>query len=203
MRAVKDFGLGTFLLLGATALTLGCASSPAKPKEPVQPTVEQVGSTVVKYVGQDVELAMSYRFAAGNLGLEWLLVDLAATGTHQESTELKRQKIALKTPSGDIIPLPPQQELADDYSSIRSADRRADVAGEPLRYWGGRRSCTLNFLVEPGTGLAMDSIWVNEDRVCQGRLYFPMPGGVQPGPYELRIDLKESKVRMPFKIGVK
>ncbi len=193
---------GLFLgVVGLAALSLACASSGKKPAEAVQPSIEQVGATVVKYVGQDIEAAVSYRFAAGNLGMDWLLIDVAVTGNHQESTELQREKISLRTPSGEISPLPPQEELADDYKSIRSADRRADIAAEPLRYWGGRRPSRLNFLVEPGSGLAMQSIWVNQDRYCEGRLYFPIPGGVQDGQYELRIDLKESKARIPFKIG--
>jgi hypothetical protein len=202
MRAIKLHHLASGLVIGVAALSLACASS-QKPVEPVQPTVEQVGAHVVKYVGQDIEVALSYRFAAGNLGFDWLLLDAAITGNHQESTELKREKIALKTPSGDIIPLPPQEELATDYRTVRSADKRADIASEPLKYWGGRRLCSLNFLREPGTGLAMPSVWVNQDRACEGRLYFPIPGGVQAGHYELRIDLKESKVRIPFQIGTR
>jgi hypothetical protein len=190
-----------FVVVLASAMVAGACSSTTKPPEPpATPTLEQVGATVVKYVGQDIEVALSYRFAAANLGQDWLLLDLAVTGTHQESTELKREKIALRTPSGDIIPLPLQEELTQAYSGLRAVDRRADIASEPLRYWGGRRQCVLNFLVEPGSGLAMQSIWVNQDRYCEGRFYFPVPGGVQSGKYELRIDLKESKARIPFQI---
>lgn len=200
MRIVRAHHVA--LLLGVLLATSACSTS-KRPAEPVQPTLEQVGTTVVKYVGQDLEAALSYRFASNNLGLDWLLLDLAVTGTHQESTELNREKIALKTPSGDIIPLPPQEELTAEFKNLRAADKRADIASEPLRYWGGRRIGLLNFLVEPGSGLAMESVWVNQDRTCQGRLYFPVPGGVQAGHYELRIDLKESKVRIPFQIGAK
>ncbi|MCU0290916.1 MAG: hypothetical protein MUF10_02865 [Thermoanaerobaculaceae bacterium] len=189
-------------ILGPAALA-GCTSATAKDEKPLpkQASVEQVGATVVKYAGPDVELALSYRFANINLGMEWLLVDVAVTGTSRVSVELPREKISLRTPDGDIVPLPKQEELGDAFSSIRAANLRADVASEPLRYWGGRRQCNLNFLVEPGSNLAMQSIWVNDERWCTGRLYFPLAKNVQPGRYELRIDLPESKVRVPFVLG--
>lgn len=189
---------------GVAVLT-GCASSnPDAPPPPVtQAEVEQVGATSVKYRGPDLELAMSYRFANMNLGMDWLLVDVAVTGARRLSVELKREKISLRTPDGETVPLPSQEELASAFSTIRAANQRADVAAEPLRYWGGRRLCTLNFLVEPGSNIVMQSIWVNDERWCVGRLYFPLAGGVQPGRYELRVDLPESKVRVPFVLGAR
>jgi hypothetical protein len=196
--------LPALLLVPIALATLGCSStrSATKPApRSVDATLEQTGATAVKYVGPDLEIALSYRFATGNLGMPWLLVDVAVTGTHRESTEIKHDKVAIKTPSGDIIPLPPQEELAQAFSSIRSANQRANVASEPLTYWGGRRDCQFNLLVEPGTNIVQESVWVNDSRVCQGRLYFPIPGGVQKGHWELRIDLQESKVRIPFQIG--
>lgn len=191
-------------VLGAATLT-GCASS--KPDEVAPPAtqaeVSQVGATAVKYRGPDLEVALSYRFADINLGLDWLMIDAAVTGSRRVSVEIKREKVSLKTPDGEIVPLPAQEELAESFSGIRAANQRANVAAEPLRYWGGRRECTLNFLVEPGSNIVMQSIWVNDERWCQGRLYFPMASGVQPGRYELRIDLPESKVRIPFVLGTR
>lgn len=200
MTQRQKFALVT--ILGLTTV-VGCKSAPATEEKPApkQASVEQVGSTVVKYAGPDLELALSYRFADVNMGMEWLLLDVAVTGANRISVELKREKISLRTPDGDIVPLPKQEELGDAFSSIRAANLRANVASEPLRYWGGRRECTLNFLVEPGSNLAMQSIWVNDERWCVGRLYFPLIKNVQPGRYELRIDLPESKVRVPFVLG--
>lgn len=193
-----------FLVIVAAVALSGCsgASPSARPVPGASAEVEQVGATVVKYRGPEIEMAISYRFAEINLGLDWLLVDVAATGSKRLSIELKRDKISLRTPDGNIVPLPEQEELADAFGSIRAANKRANVASEPLRYWGGRRLCNLNFLVEPGTDIVMRSIWVNDDRWCVGRLYFPIDRGVQPGRYELRIDLPESKVRIPFVLGV-
>ncbi|HPC82335.1 MAG TPA: hypothetical protein P5234_03035 [Thermoanaerobaculaceae bacterium] len=191
-------------VLGVATLA-GCSSSrpDGAPPPATQAEVEQVGATAVKYRGPDLELALSYRFANLNMGMDWLLVDVAVTGSRRLAVELKREKISLRTPDGETVPLPSQEELTESFSSIRAANQRANVAAEPLRYWGGRQLCTLNFLVEPGTNIVMRSIWVNDERWCVGRLYFPLARGVQPGRYELRIDLPESRVRVPFVLGAR
>ncbi|HPW54165.1 MAG: hypothetical protein KA072_00325 [Thermoanaerobaculaceae bacterium] len=202
---MRRLQLGLIVGLFGVVMLTGCTSvkPDAAPPPVAQAEVEQVGATAVKYRGPDLELALSYRFADINLGMDWLLVDTAVTGSKRVSVEIKREKISLRTPDGEIVPLPSQEELADSFSSIRAANHRANVAAEPLRYWGGRRECKLNFLVEPGSDIVMRSIWVNDERWCVGRLYFPIMKGVQPGRYELRIDLPESKVRVPFVLGAR
>jgi hypothetical protein len=163
--------------------------------------VDRVGRTVLRYAGPEVEAAVSYRVADLRLGEEWLFLDVAVTGTGRTSVELKREKIAIRIPSGEIVPLATQVEFGQAYPQLAAALARADVASEPLDYFISRKPKSLNFLVAPGTGLAFDSVWVNDLEVASGRLCFFVPGGVQAGAYELRLDLLESKVRIPFRLG--
>ena len=165
------------------------------------PGVERVGKTVLHYTGPEVETVVSYRVAALRPGEEWLFLDVAITGAGRASVELKRDKIAIRIPSGDVVPLATQKEFGEAYPQLTAALARADVAGEPLDYFVNRTPKSLNFLVPPGEGLAFDSVWVNDRDVATGRLYFFIPGGVQNGSYELRIDLVETKVRIPFRLG--
>jgi hypothetical protein len=44
-------------------------------------------------------------------------------------------------------------------------------------------------------------VWLDDRRVCYGRLFFAVPGGVQEGTYTLAIDLEESQLRIPFRLG--
>jgi hypothetical protein len=37
-------------------------------------------------------------------------------------------------------------------------------------------------------------------KICQGLLYFPVQGGVQPGRWELIIEFEEFDARVPFEI---
>jgi hypothetical protein len=165
------------------------------------PGVDRVGKTVLRYVGPEVETVLSYRVANLRQGEEWLFLDVAVTGAGRTSVELKREKIAIRTPSGEVVPLATQEEFGQAYSQLAAALARADVASEPVDYFTSRKSKSLNFLVAPGTGIAFDSVWVNDLEVASGRLCFFIRGGAQAGPYELRIDLQESKVRIPFRLG--
>jgi hypothetical protein len=85
---------------------------------------------------------------------------------------------------------------------LRAEIERANVAADPLDYFPrGRVPCSFAFFTEPGEGLAFPSVWLDDRRVCYGRLFFAVPGGVQEGTYTLAIDLEESQLRIPFRLG--
>lgn len=165
------------------------------------PGVDRIGAAVLRYQGLEIEVMLSYRFANSQEGGDWLFLDIALTGSTRASVEIKREKIALRIPSGEIVALPLQQEFGAAYSKLAAMIARADVAAEPLDYYPNRVPKALDFLVPPGSGIAYQSVWVNDLDVATGRLYFALPADVQPGPYELRIDLPETKVRIPFRLG--
>jgi hypothetical protein len=186
--------LGSALVL---AMTLACSTA-----TPTQtPGVDRTGRTMLRYRGPELEVTLSYGFANANLGEEWLFVDTAITGNLRESVEVKREKIAVRTPSGDIVPLASQREFGEAYAKLGGALARADIASQPIGNYPERHEVGLNFLVVPGTGIALESAWVNDRNVAIGRLFFDLPMGVQAGPYELRIDLKETQIRIPFRLG--
>jgi hypothetical protein len=187
------------LAFGMLALLTLTACSTAAPTG--TPGVERLGRTILRYTGPEVDAILSYRFANMNPGEDWLFLDISLTGNVRKAVEVKRDRISLRTPTGDIVPLASQQEFGEAYPQLASALARAAIAGEPLDYFPSRTPKGLDFLVVPGTGLALESVWVNDLDVAIGRLYFFLPSGVQPGQYELRIDLEESKVRIPFQLG--
>lgn len=186
--------LAALLAVGAVA---GCAT--AVPT--ANPDVDRVGRWVLRYNGPEIEAALGYRFADNSVGDDWMMLDLAVTGTAGVSVEISRDKVWLRTPSGETFGLPPQEYFAESYSRLTPKINRAAIAADPLDYWAGRAECGLDFLVTPGSRIAQLSTWVNDRRVCFGRLFFDLPGGIQPGHYTLGIDLEESKVRIPFEIA--
>jgi hypothetical protein len=187
-------------VLGAgLALATILACSTATPTE--TPGVDRIGSTMLRYRGPELEITLSYGFASTNLGEEWLFLDTSITGTRRESVEVKREKIAIRTPSGEIVPLASQQEFGEAYPKLAGALARADIAYQPIGNYPERREVGLNFLVVPGTDIALESVWVNDRTIAIGRLFFDLPMGIQAGPYELRVDLEETKVRIPFRLG--
>jgi hypothetical protein len=187
------------LPLAAALLAVTTSCTTAAP--PATPGVERIGSTLVHYRGPEIDAIVSYRFASLNEGSDWLFLDVALSGNTRTSVEVKRDKVFVRTPDGQTVPLATQTEFGQAYTQLAAALARADVAREPLDYFPARRPKGLDFLVAPGSGISLESVWVNDLDVAVGRLAFFLPSGVQNGPYELGIDLTESKVRIPFRLG--
>jgi len=186
-------------LVGLIAVGLGAmACSSAVPTE--TPGVERLGASVLRYAGPEIETVVGYRFAAANLGMDWLILDWAVTGATGAPVEIKRDRIFISTPNGEAVPLATQEEFGKEYRTLQPALVRESIAADPLDYWVGRTDVDAQFFVAPGLGVTFDSVTVENRRVASGRLFFFLPAGVQAGTYVLGIDLEETKVRIPFKL---
>jgi len=181
----------------ASLATLACST--AVPTE--TPGVTRVGATALRYAGPEIEAVVSYRFAEGSVGDEWMLLDVAFTGAGHDTVEVKRDNVSLRAPSGEEIALAAQEEFAAAYGTLAPVLARADVAAEPLDYWSSRVERPIEFFTVPGAGLVFPSFWVDDRRVYLGRLFFQVPGGIQTGRWELRIKLPETQLAVPFRLG--
>jgi len=183
------------LLTGVLAL-VGCSS--AVPTE--TPGVERLGQSVLRYTGPEIEAVIGYRFAAANLGMEWLILDCAVTGASGTPVEIKRDRVFVLTPRGETVRLATQEEFGGEYRTLQPVLVRESIAADPLDYWVGRPEFDARFFTAPGQGVTFDSVTVENRRVASTKLFFFMPAGVQAGTYVLGIDLEESRVRIPFKL---
>jgi len=182
-------------------LSAGCATSSLK--SPENPVVEQIGQAVVRAGSGDIWAVVDYRFAAQNLGSEWMILEVAVTAADGRRFRLARSDIFLRGPSGARVPLPSQAEFSLAYNDLRGAYRHAGVAASPLEAYlpSNRRPCAFQFFAVPGSGIAFDEVEISDRRACQARLPFLVPGGVQPGRWVLGIDLAESQLRIPFDLS--
>lgn len=184
------------------ALLAGCGSiAPASP-QPSEPTLDQPGKHLVRYLGPKLEVLVDYQFAAASLGQEWMILNVAVGGSQAAATEVRSDAVTLRIPDGTRIPLPSYEAFASAFPEIQSASRRAALAASPLDFTrADRSSCLLSFQPVPGTVPVLTSVYVTLRRLCSGLLYFPVPGGIQPGRYALAIGLEEGEVVVPFEIG--
>lgn len=188
--------LANWSLVAIAALTL-CGCSSVEPTD--DPGIDRVGEYLLMSKGPEAEVVLGYRYAQNNLGAEWLLLEMAITSPSGQTARIERDNVSLRTPAGATVPLATQQEFAADYSSLQAVSRAADVVRDPMDYWPPRKqSCPIQFFVPPGQAVSYDQVTVSDFRACQGRFYFKIPGGVQPGRYVLSIDLEESEIRVPF-----
>jgi hypothetical protein len=187
------------LLLGLIA----CASSgPA-----AGPQLERVGVNMIRYLGPELDVTISYTFANNNIGEPWLMLQASMTGALRRATQVRHENIYIITPAGERVALPTQEEFNAAASEVQSLIHRAGVASEPLGYMGGdKQRCILPFIITPPVKqryriASAEVLFVNDRQHCSGSLFFPVRGGVKAGGWIFGIDLRSSQVRIPFILG--
>jgi hypothetical protein len=184
----------------AVPLALALAVPPGAQARAVQPEqLKRVGATALVYRGPAIELAMSTRFARANRGAPWLFLDVAMTASSRP-VEIRRDAVAVLLPDGQTVPLASQEKFAIAFPDLVAPIARANVAAEPLGYLTARRPRRLDLFSAPGRHIVFPSVWLDEWHTTYGRLYFDVPGKVQPGTYALLINLPAGAVKIPFEI---
>jgi hypothetical protein len=198
---MKKNALIPIVIITAVALVAGCSSSSSSKGRPTEPTVDQPGKTISRYRDPLVEVIVDYKFAYLNTGSDWMILNVAVTSSESKAIEVRREHVLVRTPDGRKIPLPPYPDFIAAYPELQSAARRAALASDPIDFTqAGRQTCDLRFQPLPGTVTALESVFVNMRKICQGLLYFPVQGGVQPGRWEFIIEFEEFDARVPFEI---
>jgi hypothetical protein len=184
----------------------GCSSTtPAMPNPVTEPAIDQPGRHLVRYRDSVIEIVVDTKFAANNLGDQWLILNTAMSGMTGAATQVDRKLVSVRTPDGRTIPLPSYREFNTAYPELATAARRASLASDPLDFTrGGRRDCSIDFMPLPGSGrAARTALNVTNRQLCVGMLYFPVAGGVQPGTWKLVIEFEETEAVVPFALEVK
>jgi hypothetical protein len=188
------------LAIAATGLALASGCTSATPTD--TPGVERMGEYVLRQFGPQLWTVLGYRFASTQVGEEWMVLDLGLSSPNGQSARVTRDAVFLRSPAGDRIPLATQTEFNQAYGSLRPVIAKSNVNSDPLDYFPPSRiECPIQFFVSPGGGVAFDEVTVSDLRGCFGKLFFEVPGGIQPGRWTLGIDLPESEIRIPFEIG--
>lgn len=199
---MKSKRMATLMVLAITAAGLAVASGCTSATPTDTPGVERMGEYVLRQFGPQLWTVLGYRFASTQVGEEWMVLDLGLSSPNGQSARVTRDAVFLRSPSGDRIPLATQTEFNQAYGSLRPVIAKSNVNSDPLDYFPPSRvECSIQFFVSPGGGVAFDEVTVSDLRGCFGKLFFEVPGGIQPGRWTLGIDLPESEIRVPFVIG--
>ena len=191
--------LFTLGLLGL--VTLGCGSTtPAMPNPITEPSIDQPGRYIVRYRDAVIEIVLDTKYAANNLGEEWLILNAAMSGMTGAATRVERDLVSVRTPDGRTIAMPGYREFNAAYTDLASAARRAALASDPLDFTrGGRRDCLIDFFPLPGSGRSSKTaLNVTKNQLCVGMLFFPVKNGVQPGNWKLTVEFEETEAVVPF-----
>lgn len=187
--------LSCALMIAAAAV--GACSSAVPTGDP---GVSAVGNHVRLYEGPELEVALGTGYAAGHLGEDILVLGASLAGSSgSRPVKVHRDDVLVRTPDRRTIQLMTQEEFRTLYGSLSAAVRHAEAFSPTLLDYGGnRRPSSQWFLVAPTEGVARDELVLTAFDVCDGVLLFRVPGGIQPGRWELEIGLEESTAEIPF-----
>ncbi len=198
---LRKSALVPVVMFATVTLFAACSSSSSTKARTTEPRLDKPGKTISRYRDTLVEVIVDYKFANKSIGDEWIILNVAITGWESKAVEVRRGHVLVRTPDGRKIPLPPYPDFIAAYPEVQSAARRAALASDPIDFTqAGRRTCDLGFQPLPGTNTALESVYVNMRKICQGLLFFPVQGGIQPGTWELIIEFEEFDARVPFEI---
>ncbi len=184
---------------GAVTLAIVVASlsgSPLRAGAAVD-RVAQPGRTTVVYHGPQLQVAVSYKFPELNPEGRWLLLDTTMAAT-RDPLVIPRTAFSLRTPDGSVVPLASPDQYSEALPRLAWSIAKDNATAEPLGLLIARGYRPLRYFPQRGFGLAFDAEWVDHWHNSYGRLFFELPGGIRRGSYELRIDLPERQVVIPF-----
>jgi len=176
---------------------LGCSSSGSNAAQLAE-TIEQ-GNNRTWYRGPDIEIEVDHWWAQHNLGEELMLLEVAFSSGQRPSL-VKLENIRLISPDGHQVPPLDQTEFRRVHGELKMALSQTDAWLRPTsRIVTSRRSCNRWFIAPPTAREARFSeILAAPSEVCFGPLVFPVPAGIQPGPWALTIQFEESRAKVPF-----
>jgi hypothetical protein len=211
------------LLLGIMGGGATVAAPQEQPVTAAQPSVPELftleGEYVMTAYNSEGFASLGYRMANEEIGREWVLLRVGITlRKPKRNYTLKREDLSLQTPDGKTIPLATQKEYG--AADVRALNMRAQVITDSINYHpvDASQPCALRFFADlggpgpapaydryvgdlggPGPESAYDQADLSWERVCLGRLYFHVPGGVQVGQHWLNIQFAGSKLQVPFR----
>jgi hypothetical protein len=207
---MKDKHLPSLAAVGLLSLCplAALAQEPAKVKIP-EPGVPQIMTMQGRYVraayNNEGYAILGYKLANLSVGEPWMLLEVGfALRDGVPNYDLTRKELSLDTPDGKTIPLPTTEEFRK--ADLRALQMREKVQRDSINYFppNAHRPCSIQFFPDPtGPAMPWDKVEMSSQRACLGRLYFPVPGGIQYGQHWLNVKFAKSTIRVPFRILTK
>jgi hypothetical protein len=189
---------------------LAPAGAQEKPKVNIPDAgVRQIGTIEGTFVraayNNEGYVILGYKTANMSVGDEWMLLEVGATVRDGvPSQKLNRAAISLDTPGGTTLALASNEDYRT--ANLRALENRARVARDSINYFPPLASqpCRIGFFAElDQRAMAWDDVELSNLRACTGRLFFHVPGGIAYGQHFLNVQLRDTLIRVPFRIFTK
>lgn len=194
------------MLAGAAFASVPSAAQKLEDLPMPEPTVPQNFTAQGEFVriayNREGFVTLGYRAAQQEAGNEWMVLQAGVSLLKPAPNyDLRREHFSIRTPDGRTIPMATQAEYGK--ANLRALEMRTKAIHDSINYFPGdvQRACLLEFFSAPSQQtLVRDVAEVSYRTACMGRLYFHVPGGIQPGQYWLDVQFASGPVQVPFRI---
>lgn len=188
-------GLAPALALVAVAVAAGAQSR----REPELPNIRSLGRAAVEYQDPNVQVVAAYYHSQREHDGPWLLIELGFNS--RKALTLRRDRIELTTPDGEVVPLSGQRRWAADPSRAKLLLLQARTTRHPISsYFTQIAALTrLRFFVRPEDGgTAVDEVSVGGDTIVGDLLFESFTGAWSRGTHVLAIGHEIGVARLPI-----
>lgn len=190
-------GLGVAL----TAAALVVEPSAQTVRIPELPHVRSVGRAATEFRDGDVQVVAAYYYSQREHDGPWLLVELGFNS--RKALTLRRDRIELTTPAGDVVPLSGQRRWAADPARARRLLQQTRTVRHPLTSYFSQIAIVtrLRFFTRPeDDGTVVDEMSVGGETLV-GDLMFESPTGAwDRGTHVLVIGHELGVARLPIEL---
>ena len=182
-------------VLCAAALALTGPQLLAQPA----PSAKHHGRAAVEFHDTAMHVVAAYYYSQRHHDSRWIVIQTALT-TAQE-TVIHRNEIALRTPSGQEIPLASQTRIGEDVNKVEQLLQNAKVeAHDILSYFKQQdRFEDMQFFRLPFGPVVHDEFIVDRDHIATSPLFFESSSGAwAAGEYVLVIKHPNGVAELPL-----
>ena len=187
--------------VAVVAMLVAAAALPVAQGRPRElANVQELGAAAAEFDNGLVQAVVAYYYSQRNHDSRWLLVEFGLNS--RQAADLRRDRIELVTPDGDVVPLAAQRAWGEDSTRARQLLQEAEPARHQVRSYFRQIADqeALRFFGRPEQGQTVfDQVSVSFDRILIGDLLFASPRGAWArGRHVLVVRLEDDVVQLPI-----
>jgi hypothetical protein len=210
MSVKRPLSMAAVIVASAVLLASPALAQEPKKIQMPQPGVPQIMTLEGRYVrvayNNEGYAILGYRSVQlSGINEPWILLEVGfALRDGVPNYDMTREALSIEIPGGKTVPLPSNEEYRK--ANLQALVAREKVQRDSINYFppNATKACRIGFFAElDQQAMSWDKVEMSDQRACLGRLFFPVPGGVQYGQYWLNVKFDKSTVRVPFRVLTK
>jgi hypothetical protein len=202
----------TTLVTLVALLAVGAGAVGAQDIKKPEPTVPEIFTLTGEFVriayNNEGYVTLGYRVANDSVAEDWMLLEIGVTlRAPTKAQTMTRDSLSLMLPDGSTIGLATQKEFAE-AGHLPALNTRGNMVRDSINYFPVNvdKPCVIGFFSDPTNrvrSLSFDQVELSSNRACMGRVFFKVPGQIQPGQHYLLVKFDNSMIEVPFRILTK